>query len=63
VLHRAGQSLRLETGCDHWLIFNERAHATCVEPQGGPPDAFNLEPARQLAPDETVSVWYTGEFV
>jgi aldose 1-epimerase len=62
VLHRAGQTLRLESGCDHWLIFDERAHATCVEPQGGPPDAFNLEPERRIDPGETVAVWYTGGF-
>jgi aldose 1-epimerase len=62
VLHRAGQKLRLESGCDHWLIFDERPHATCVEPQRGPPDAFNLEPARQLAPGEKEAVWYTGVF-
>jgi aldose 1-epimerase len=61
-LHRDGQTLRLESDCDHWLIFDERLHATCVEPQSGPPDAFNLHPARQLAPGETVAASYTGVF-
>ena len=28
--------------CDHWVIFDEPTAATCVEPQSGPPDAFNL---------------------
>lgn len=28
--------------CDHWVVFDQLDHATCVEPQSGPPDAFNL---------------------
>lgn len=44
VLHRSGQSLHLKSGCRHWQVFDESADATCVEPQSGPPDAFNLEP-------------------
>jgi aldose 1-epimerase len=34
--------LMMDTRCDHWVIFDERPHAICVEPQTGPPDAFNL---------------------
>jgi aldose 1-epimerase len=34
--------------CDHVVVFDEPADATCVEPQSGPPDAFNLSP--DLAP-------------
>lgn len=30
--------------CDHWVIYDRPAHATCVEPQSGPPDALNLRP-------------------
>ncbi|HSP27174.1 MAG TPA: hypothetical protein VLN74_01410, partial [Ilumatobacteraceae bacterium] len=30
--------------CDHWVVFDQPDHATCVEPQSGPPDAFNLTP-------------------
>lgn len=29
---------------DHWVIYDKPAHATCVEPQSGPPDALNLGP-------------------
>jgi aldose 1-epimerase len=32
------------SGCDHVVVFDEPADATCVEPQSGPPDAFNLAP-------------------
>ncbi|MEM9747976.1 MAG: aldose epimerase [Actinomycetota bacterium] len=28
--------------CDHLVVFDRLAHATCVEPQSGPPDAVNL---------------------
>ncbi len=30
--------------CDHWVIYDKPPHATCVEPQSGPPDAPNLRP-------------------
>jgi aldose 1-epimerase len=32
------------SGCDHVVVFDEPSDATCVEPQSGPPDAFNLTP-------------------
>jgi aldose 1-epimerase len=28
--------------CDHWVVYDHPTDATCVEPQSGPPDAFNL---------------------
>lgn len=28
--------------CDHWVVYDRPAESTCVEPQSGPPDAFNL---------------------
>lgn len=28
--------------CQHWVVFDALPHATCVEPQSGPPNAFNL---------------------
>ena len=31
--------------CDHWVVYDQPAHATCVEPQSGPPDAPNVAPA------------------
>lgn len=36
--------LTVGSDCDHWVVFDELARATCVEPQSGPPDAFNLVP-------------------
>jgi aldose 1-epimerase len=44
LLHYPDQILRMTSGCLHWVVYDEAAHATCVEPQSGPPDAFNLEP-------------------
>lgn len=44
-LHRAGQQLRLSSDCAHWVVYDATSFATCVEPQSGPPDAFNLQPA------------------
>ncbi|HSD18029.1 MAG TPA: aldose epimerase [Thermomonas sp.] len=54
-LHRAGRVLRLRSPCDHWVVYDGTAHATCVEPQSGPPDAFNLL-QRVLQPGEVLEV-------
>ncbi len=35
----------IESHCTDWVIYTEPEHAVCVEPQTGPPDVFNLEPA------------------
>ncbi len=62
VVRRSGQSLRLTSDCRHWVIYDQTEHATCIEPQTGPPDAFNLEPT-VLAPGETRSAWFLWEWV
>lgn len=54
-LHRGGRALRLSSACSHWVVYDGTAHATCVEPQSGPPDAFNLA-QRVLQPGETLEV-------
>lgn len=36
------RTIRVESDCDHWVVYDEPTDATCVEPQSGPPDAFNL---------------------
>ena len=35
----------MTSACTHWVVFDERPYATCVEPQTGPPDAFNIAPS------------------
>jgi aldose 1-epimerase len=62
LLHRAGQTLRLASDCDHWVVYDEPARSICVEPQSGPPDAFNLNPSA-LAPGATASAWFTLEWL
>jgi aldose 1-epimerase len=52
--------LRLTSDCDRWVVYDERDYATCIEPQTGPPDAFNIA-LRTLAPGETASAWYRIE--
>lgn len=34
----------LTSPCTHWVVYDEPPHATCVEPQTGPPDAFSIRP-------------------
>jgi aldose 1-epimerase len=57
VLHLGAQRVTLTSDCAHWVVFDMPERTTCVEPQSGPPDAFNLEP-RVLAPGQTLERWF-----
>lgn len=61
VLERDGQRLILRSDSDHWVYYDEPAHATCFEPQSGPPDAFNLHP-EVLSAGGVVETWFDLEF-
>lgn len=52
VLHYPTLDLRIDSDCDHWVIFDGAPDAVCVEPQSGPPDAFNLGSAAVLEPGD-----------
>jgi aldose 1-epimerase len=52
-----GVHLQLTSDCTHWVVYDEMPHATCVEPQTGPPDAFTIAP-RILEPGEPHSAWF-----
>ena len=39
-----GIDLRLSSDCSHWVVYDVPTHATCVEPQSGPPNAVNDDP-------------------
>jgi aldose 1-epimerase len=61
VLHWGDTALALSSSCDHWVVYDQPGHATCAEPQTGPPDAFNLaplvvQPGRPLIHTFTLSV-------
>lgn len=45
-------ALELTSDCDHWVVFDELPGLLCVEPQSGPPDAFNIGGASVLEPGE-----------
>ncbi len=56
----AAPAVTVASDCDHWVLFDEPEHATCAEPQSGPPDAFNLvphvvDPAQPLHRTMTIS--------
>ncbi|KQY52515.1 aldose epimerase [Lysobacter sp. Root494] len=61
LLHRGGKRLRLTSDCSHWVVYDQPDHATCVEPQTGPPDAFNLESAT-LPPHASIHAWFAMEW-
>ncbi len=44
--------ITVTSDCDHWVVYDQPEHATCVEPQSGPPDSFNVGGATVLAPGE-----------
>ena len=52
-----GVDLRMRSGCTDWVVYDIPAHATCVEPQSAPPDAFNIRPHR-LEPGEGLEIWF-----
>ncbi len=56
-LEREGQRLSLRADTDHWVVFDGAVLATCVEPQTGPPDAFNLSP-RILSPGQRLELTF-----
>jgi len=43
-------AVTVETDCPCLVVFTEPEHALCVEPQSGPPDAFNLGDAAIVSP-------------
>lgn len=51
-LHFTTLSLRIDSDCDHWVVFDGAHDALCVEPQSAPPDAFNLRSATVLEPGD-----------
>lgn len=57
----AGQRLRLRSDCDHWVVYDRAGHATCVEPQTGPPNGFTLAPHR-LEPGEALAMAFELEW-
>ena len=57
LVHRGGQRLRLSSDCDHWVVYDETAYSTCIEPQTGPADAFNIAP-HVLAPGQALRAWF-----
>jgi aldose 1-epimerase len=55
-----GPTVTLTSTCDHWVVYDQPSHAVCVEPQTGPPNAFNLwpeivEPGKPLIASMTYS--------
>jgi aldose 1-epimerase len=65
VLVSGGQRLELRADSDHWVVYDGTAHATCVEPQTGPPDGFTLA-SNRLASGQTLELrfelrWRNGD--
>jgi aldose 1-epimerase len=47
-----GVEVTITSDCDHWVVYDMPEHATCVEPQTAPADAFNLGGYTRLEPGE-----------
>lgn len=55
------EQLTLRSDCSHWVVYDQNPDATCVEPQSGPPDAFNIEPY-VLRPGQALARWFEIEW-
>ena len=56
-LEYTGLVVRLESDCGCWVVYDQLHDATCVEPQSGPPNGFNLTDAgafTRLEPGQAV---------
>ena len=49
-------TVTIESDCDHWVVFDQPTHATCVEPQSGPPDALSIQ-RRLVTVDDPLRRW------
>lgn len=49
-------TVTVTSDCDHWVVYDQPVHATCVEPQSGPPDALTMQP-RPVTPDAPLTRW------
>ncbi|HUG85458.1 MAG TPA: hypothetical protein VMM13_12885, partial [Euzebya sp.] len=54
--------VEVDSNLDHLVIFDGRPDAICVEPQSGPPDAFNHD-APGLAPGASAHAWTSLRWV
>jgi aldose 1-epimerase len=61
-LHGATGELSLTSDSQHWVVYDQPPHASCVEPQTGPPDAFNLQPEARLLPGQTLQTWFRWQW-
>lgn len=52
-----GVDLQMTSDCRDWVVYDMPAHATCIEPQSGPPDAFTLRPNR-IEPGQHLAIWF-----
>ena len=51
-LHYPDLTVTISSDCDHWVVYDVPAGLTCVEPQSGPPDAFNIGRSTRLEAGE-----------
>ncbi len=61
-MQRDGRRIVVESACTDWVVYDQPSFATCVEPQTGPPDAFNLDPSCRLEAGQTRSATCTVRF-
>lgn len=53
-----GRIVHLRSSCHHWVVYDRPDHATCIEPQSGPPNAINTDPVIVAAGSSTTE-WFT----
>ncbi|MFZ9675651.1 MAG: aldose epimerase [Ilumatobacteraceae bacterium] len=53
-------AVSLSSDCSHWVLYDVPNHATCVEPQSGPPNQVNDAPI-VLSAGDSISRWFRIE--
>jgi len=53
-------AVTLSSDCSHWVLYDVPNHATCVEPQSGPPNQVNDAPI-VLGAGDSMSRWFRIE--
>lgn len=55
-------TVTLTSDFDHWVVYDERDHGFCVEPQSGPPNEVNRTP-RVLEQGESLTASFRLDFL
>lgn len=57
-----GLRLTVTSSADHWVVYDEAPSGICVEPQTGPPDAFNIGGTTVVEARASLEAWMAWDW-